>query len=115
MNVIEFPDARVAVLRRNFDQSFAHALTREVEAFEDPRLVRIGYYEDGVSGRHDVTKVIEPFIESLLAELQKSENAKYVNWTKVDDFRKFGGIRIEDDLVVTDDGHINLTRQAFAS
>jgi Xaa-Pro dipeptidase len=72
-----------------------------------------------------LTRVIDPrmvftvepglyFIESLLGELQKSENAKYVNWTKVDDFRKFGGIRIEDDLVVTDDGHVNLTRQAFA-
>jgi hypothetical protein len=39
----------------------------QVKALEDPRLVRIGYYEDGVSGRHDATKVIEPFIESLLA------------------------------------------------
>jgi Xaa-Pro dipeptidase len=60
---------------------------------------------------------IEPglyFIESLLADLRKSENAKYVNWTKVDEFRKFGGIRIEDDIVVTDSGHINLTRDAFA-
>lgn len=60
---------------------------------------------------------IEPglyFIDSLLAELRKGENAKYVNWTKVDDFRKFGGIRIEDDIVVTDDGHVNLTRDAFA-
>jgi Xaa-Pro aminopeptidase len=61
---------------------------------------------------------IEPglyFIESLLSDLRKSENAKYVNWTKVDDFRKFGGIRIEDDIVVTDDGHVNLTRDAFAA
>jgi Xaa-Pro dipeptidase len=60
---------------------------------------------------------IEPglyFIESLLSDLRKSENAKYVNWTKVDEFRKFGGIRIEDDIVVTDAGHINLTRDAFA-
>ena len=39
----------------------------QVETFEDPRLVRIGYYEDGVTGRHDASKVIEPFIESLLA------------------------------------------------
>jgi Xaa-Pro dipeptidase len=73
-----------------------------------------------------LTRIIDPrmvftvepglyFIESLLADLQKSENAKYVNWTKVDEFRKFGGIRIEDDIVVTDDGHVNLTRQAFAS
>jgi Xaa-Pro dipeptidase len=61
---------------------------------------------------------IEPglyFIESLLGELQQSENARYVNWAKVDDFRKFGGIRIEDDVVVTEDGHINLTRRAFGS
>jgi Xaa-Pro dipeptidase len=59
---------------------------------------------------------IEPglyFIEPLLAELQKSENAQYVNWPKVDAFRKFGGIRIEDDLAVTETGHENLTRNAF--
>lgn len=59
---------------------------------------------------------IEPglyFIDPLLSDLQKSENAKYVNWGKVDGFRKFGGIRIEDDIVVTKDGHENLTRPAF--
>jgi len=61
---------------------------------------------------------IEPglyFIESLLADLQAGDNARYMNWTKVDEFRKFGGIRIEDDIVVTDKGHVNLTRNAFAS
>jgi Xaa-Pro dipeptidase len=60
---------------------------------------------------------IEPglyFIEPLLSELQKSENAKYLNWEKVDAFRKFGGIRIEDDVVVTESGSDNLTRTAFA-
>src|SRR5206468_57763 len=38
---------------------------------------------------------IEPglyFIEPLLAELAKSENAKHVDWPKVDAFRKYGGI-----------------------
>jgi Xaa-Pro dipeptidase len=61
---------------------------------------------------------IEPglyFIESLLAELQASENARYVNWTRVDEFRKFGGIRIEDDVFVTSHGAENLTRNAFAA
>ncbi len=61
---------------------------------------------------------IEPgfyFIDTLLAELKKSENARYMNWTKIDSFRKFGGIRIEDDVVVTDTGHENLTRDAFAA
>lgn len=60
---------------------------------------------------------IEPglyFIEPLLSELQKSENAKYINWEKVDAFRKFGGIRIEDDVVVTESGRDNLTRASFA-
>ncbi len=60
---------------------------------------------------------IEPglyFIDSLLSELQKSENAKYINWGKIDAFRKFGGIRIEDDIAVTKSGHENLTRPAFA-
>lgn len=71
-----------------------------------------------------LTRVIEPgfvftiepglyFIETLLADLKKSENSKYVNWDKVDSFRKFGGIRIEDDIVITETGNENLTRLAF--
>ena len=67
----------------------------------------------------DVNQVftIEPgiyFIDSLLAELRNSENAKYIEWPRVDEFRKYGGIRIEDDVVVTETGHENLTRAAFA-
>jgi Xaa-Pro dipeptidase len=73
-----------------------------------------------------LTRVIEPrmvftiepglyFIASLLKELRDGANAKYVAWTKVDAFRQFGGIRIEDDVVVTDKGCENLTRNAFAA
>lgn len=61
---------------------------------------------------------IEPglyFIDTLLADLRKSENAKHVDWARVEAFRPFGGIRIEDDVVVTKDGHENLTRPAFAA
>ena len=60
---------------------------------------------------------IEPglyFIDSLLGELKKTGEAKYVNWDKVDSFRKFGGIRIEDNVLVTETGRDNLTREAFA-
>ena len=72
-----------------------------------------------------LTRVVEPshvftiepglyFIEPLLSELQKSENSKYINWKKVDEFRKYGGVRIEDNILVTDNGRENLTREAFA-
>src|SRR6185295_2879414 len=72
-----------------------------------------------------LTRVIEPgfvftiepglyFIDTLLADLKKSDNAKYVNWEKVGGFRKYGGIRIEDNIVVTETGNENLTRLAFS-
>ncbi len=61
---------------------------------------------------------IEPglyFIEMLLAELKAKSAAKDVNWAKVDAFRKYGGIRIEDDVVCTEGAPLNLTRDAFAA
>ncbi|HET6632613.1 MAG TPA: Xaa-Pro dipeptidase, partial [Rhodanobacteraceae bacterium] len=45
---------------------------------------------------------IEPglyFIDMLLAELKATPAARHVRWDKVDAFRKYGGIRIEDDVV----------------
>jgi 2-phospho-L-lactate transferase/gluconeogenesis factor (CofD/UPF0052 family) len=41
-----------------------------LETLEDPRLVRIGHYEDGLSGRHDAEKILTPFLESLLTTRQ---------------------------------------------
>jgi len=60
---------------------------------------------------------IEPgfyFIDLLLNRLQVTKNASYVNWSKIEKFKKYGGIRIEDDVIITDDSADNLTRQAFA-
>jgi hypothetical protein len=39
-----------------------------LDALEDPRLVRIGNYENGITGRHDPAKVLTPFLESVLRE-----------------------------------------------
>lgn len=72
-----------------------------------------------------LTRVVEPshvftiepglyFIDSLLGELRQSDNSRYVQWDKVEAFRKYGGIRIEDDIHITDNGRENLTRDAFA-
>ncbi|MGH8155956.1 MAG: Xaa-Pro dipeptidase [Rhodanobacteraceae bacterium] len=61
---------------------------------------------------------IEPglyFIDMLLDELKARSAAKDVVWDKVDAFRKYGGIRIEDDVVCTEGDPVNLTREAFAA
>jgi Xaa-Pro dipeptidase len=57
---------------------------------------------------------IEPglyFIDSLLAELKSSEHSKYINWNVVDSLRPFGGIRIEDNIIVHRDKNENMTRE----
>ena len=59
---------------------------------------------------------VEPgiyFIPSLLEDLAASDAGSDVNWPKLDAMRPFGGIRIEDNVVVTADGVENLTRGAF--
>ncbi len=61
---------------------------------------------------------IEPglyFIDSLLRDLKAGPLAKAVNWDRVEALRPYGGIRIEDDVLVTEDGAENLTRAAFAA
>jgi len=60
---------------------------------------------------------IEPgiyFIDMLLAELKSKPEAKDIDWAKVDRLRRYGGVRIEDDVVCTDGAPENLTRDAFA-
>ncbi len=59
---------------------------------------------------------VEPglyFIEPLLAELKASPHAASVSWPVVDAMAKLGGIRIEDDLVVSGGEQVtrNLTRE----
>ncbi len=53
------------------------------------------------------------FISQLLEAARADERSSRINWKRVDSLRKFGGIRIEDDLAVTATGCENLTRDAF--
>lgn len=48
-----------------------------IESLEDPRLVRIGAYEEGGAGRHDAAKILTPFIESIL---QRDEPRRLAVW-----------------------------------
>jgi Xaa-Pro dipeptidase len=64
---------------------------------------------------HVVT--IEPgiyFIDMLLKELASGPHSGDVAWSEIDALRHYGGIRIEDNVVATNDEPENLTRNAFA-
>lgn len=71
-----------------------------------------------------MTRVLEPgmvvtiepglyFIDLLLDEVKKNGHAASVDWARVDAFRPYGGIRIEDEVLCTDGDADNLTRPAF--
>lgn len=59
---------------------------------------------------------IEPgiyFIPQLLERAAKAPYANEISWPRVESFLPYGGIRVEDDVLVTGDGCENLTRPAF--
>jgi Xaa-Pro dipeptidase len=73
-----------------------------------------------------LTRVLEPgmvvtiepglyFIDMLLEALKDRGLGPSVNWDRVAQFKPYGGIRIEDDVVCTQDAPENLTRDAFAA
>jgi Xaa-Pro dipeptidase len=60
---------------------------------------------------------IEPgiyVIDPLLAPLQSDDRRDLVDWGAIAELRPFGGIRVEDNVVVEARGVRNLTREAFA-
>lgn len=65
-----------------------------------------------------MTVTIEPgiyFIDMLLEDLRQAGHGDAVNWQRVDFFKPYGGIRIEDEVLCTDNGADNLTRPVFAA
>jgi len=57
---------------------------------------------------------VEPgcyFIPSLLEAQRNTKKGKLINWRKIEQLYPYGGIRIEDNILVTKDGPENLTRQ----
>ena len=58
---------------------------------------------------------VEPGIYFIpeLVKLWKSENkfSEYINYNKVEEYLGFGGIRLEDDVLVTDTGYKILGKQ----
>jgi Xaa-Pro aminopeptidase len=56
---------------------------------------------------------VEPgvyFVPALLGDReQRRRHRREVDWDRVETMLEFGGIRIEDDLLITESGHENLT------
>jgi Xaa-Pro dipeptidase len=60
---------------------------------------------------------VEPgiyFIPMLLEPLRNEPRGGSINWRLVDALHPFGGIRIEDNVLVHGNGTVNFTRRAFA-
>lgn len=84
----------------------------------------IGLQTHDVGGRtrstvlkNGAVTTIEPgiyFNPLIMDALKKKKEGSSVNWKLVDELMPFGGIRIEDNIHVTDGGPKNLTRNAFA-
>ena len=49
-----------------------------LDSLEDPRLVRVANYEEGLTGRHDATKILGPFVESFVARWQATQKVAVV-------------------------------------
>lgn len=49
-----------------------------LDSLEDPRLVRVGNYEAGATGRHDAAKVLAPFIDTFIAREHAVQRAAIV-------------------------------------
>ena len=61
--LINAPDASASVA--------SYVVPGAIDAIEDPRLVRIGNYEDGTTGRHDARRVVKPFVGALLTRRER--------------------------------------------
>ncbi|MFH0867473.1 MAG: aminopeptidase P family protein [Bacteroidota bacterium] len=106
-----------------FPHGLGHMMGLDVHDMEDIGQIYVGYDDEtrpidqfgtaylrlGRKLEHGFVLTVEPgiyFIPELFS-LWKSENkfAEFINYDKVEEYVGFGGIRLEDDVLVTTDGY----------
>lgn len=60
------------------EEEVAYVPLGRLENIEDPRLVRIANYEEGTTGHHHAKKVLQPFIEAILANRRSRKIAVFM-------------------------------------
>ena len=110
------------VIRHFFPHPLGHFLglqvhdvgQKEREEQHNDKMLEAACMMGRVQAGHVVT--VEPgiyFIKQLLKKLSASAYRTSVNWEKVDELIPFGGMRIEDNIEVRENGPANLTRECF--
>jgi Xaa-Pro dipeptidase len=81
------------------ERPYNHPFLRLTRKLEDGYVVTVepGFY----------------FIDQLLDEAKTKATGRMIDWKRVDQLKKFGGVRIEDNVVARAGGQENLTRPAF--
>jgi Xaa-Pro dipeptidase len=84
---------------KQIDRPYNHPFLRLTRKLEDGYVVTVepGFY----------------FIDQLLDEAKPKATGKMIDWKRVEQLKKFGGVRIEDNVVARPGGQENLTRPAF--
>ncbi len=91
-----------------------HCVSHITEDDETPLKEKYPHVRNKLVLKENMVTTIEPgiyFIDQLLTEAKNGPRQSAYNWKLIDELRPYGGIRIEDNIVVRAEGPQNLTRQ----
>ena len=120
------PDSAVELdlIKYFMPHNVSHFLGLQVHDVGANQADAIGIIIDPEQPKHKMRRAVEAnhiltvepgiyFIDILLKSLFQSEHRDVVGWNRIQQLKPCGGMRIEDNILITVDGPVNLTRHAF--